>query len=311
MKYLLIILLSLVAGSPAFATDIVDKLQAISVTIKSGGSSGSGVLFTREDGEECRTYVWTAAHVCDNLRDTREVIIKGDKKMVVEFGDAAIVSEFHQDGRRIGEMKLDARVVRYSDSENGEDLCLLEVRKRNFVPLETSVEFYDGELPKIGTKLLHVGSLLGQTGANSLTSGLVSQNGRVLDLGANGKVFTQSTCTAFPGSSGGGVFLEADGRCVGLLVRGSGESFNFYVPHTRIRQWAKDAQVEWAIDRDVPMPSEDDMRKLPVEDASSDSIPLSQSGSVEYPFLLAQPGLTPVPGAKVRWMPSPCRCTPQ
>lgn len=289
MKYALVILMSLAIQNPVWATDIIDKLQSISVTIKSGNSSGSGVLFTRKDGEQTRTFCWTAAHVCDNLRKTREVIVKGDAKTAVEFNDAAIVSEFHQDGRRIGEMKLDARVVRYSDADNGEDLCVLEVRKRGFVPIETSVEWYDGELPPIGTKLLHVGSLLGQTGANSLTSGLVSQNGRVLELGANGKVFTQSTCTAFPGSSGGGVFLESDGKCVGLLVRGSGESFNFYVPHTRIRQWAKDAQVMWAIDRNVSMPSEDEMKKLPIEDASSQGLNFDRAATVEYPFLIANP----------------------
>ncbi|HAT67623.1 MAG TPA: hypothetical protein DCS66_24005, partial [Flavobacteriaceae bacterium] len=59
------------------------------------------------------------------------------------------------------------------------------------------------------TELYHVGSLLGQTGSNSMTRGIVSQVGRVLNLGSgDGTVFDQTTVTAFPGSSGGGVFLS-------------------------------------------------------------------------------------------------------
>lgn len=269
------------------ADEIVDKLQSISVTINSGWSRGSGVLFTREDGGHRRTFIWTAAHVIDGLRKTREIIVKGDTKTVVEFGDAAIVNEFREDDRRIGETKLDARVVRYSDARNGEDLAVLEVRKKDFVPLETSVDFCDDEPPPLGTELWHVGSLLGQQGSNSLTPGVMSQHGRVLDLGANGQVFDQSTCTAFPGSSGGGVFLKSDGRCCGLLVRGAGETFNLIVPTRRLRRWAKEAEVEWAMDRSVKLPDEKEMKKLPVEDSTGGiEFSHSETEEVEFPKLI-------------------------
>src|SRR5690606_10021469 len=112
-------------------------------------------------------------HVVDNLRSTREVIHNGSKKTVVEFKDAEIVQEFREDGRRIGEIVLDAKVLRYSDAEHGEDLALLEIRKKNFT--QSTVVFYEGETPEIGTELFHVGSLLGQMGSNSLTTGVISQ----------------------------------------------------------------------------------------------------------------------------------------
>lgn len=279
------LLLVLCAAPLALADDVIDRLQAVSVTIKSNMSSGSGVLFTRKDGDDARTYVWTAAHVIDNLRKTREVIVDGNSKTAVEFNDASIVSEFYQDGRRIGEMKLDARVLRYSDADNGEDLALLEVRKKNFVPVETSVEFYDGT-PELGSQLYHVGSLLGDLGANSLTAGVLSKVGRVLDLGPNGKTFDQVAVTAFPGSSGGGVYLK-DGRCIGLLVRGAGETFGFVVPVRRMRTWAKDAGVEWAMDREVEMPSADRLRKMPIEDAGVDGLREDRKPSeTEFPFLI-------------------------
>ena len=144
-------------------------------------------------------FVWTAAHVVDNLRHVRQVIDPktGQSKNVIEFKDAAIVKELVEDGRRVGELKMDARVIKYSDSENGEDLALLMIRKRDFV--SSSAVFHTGSpnIVPIGTRLFHVGSLLGQTGAGSMTSGIMSQVGRVLDLGSSGGVvFDQTTVTA-------------------------------------------------------------------------------------------------------------------
>jgi S1-C subfamily serine protease len=269
MKFLLVpvLLLGLLTAANA---DIIDDLQDASVTIRTPKGQGSAVLFTRQVGNDTVTFVWTAGHVIENLRKTRRVIDpkEGSTKTLIEFEDAEVVQEFRQDGRRIGELVLDAKVIRYSDAQQGEDLALLQIRKKNFVGPNVTVHFYlESETPKIGTELFHVGSLKGQFGANSLTTGVISQIGRVLKLGANGVVFDQTTVTAFPGSSGGGVFLKNDGRYVGMLVRGSGEQFNFIVPIRRIRDWAVRCNLEWAIDPACDVPSEDELRRLPVEDA--------------------------------------------
>lgn len=300
MRLLSLFLAVVLMASSALAADpLVEKLQQISVTIRAGRDQGSGTLFTRKVGNDTVTYVWTAAHVVDGLRSTRHVVIAGNPKLVVEFEDAQIVQEFKQDGRRIGEQKMEARVVRYSDAEEGEDLALLEVRKRNFVPADITTTFYaNEEIPAIGTELYHVGSLLGQFGANSLTTGVISQQGRVLNLNASGVVFDQTTVTAFPGSSGGGVFLKGNGEYVGMLVRGAGEQFNLIVPIRRLRAWAKTAKVEWAIDQNVPMPSATELKKLPVEDAGVDfqspnephgKNPHREKLNKEFPFLLKVP----------------------
>jgi S1-C subfamily serine protease len=287
MRYLIAALLIAVSVTTAQAEPLVDQLQDISVTIKSGRGQGSGVLFTRKVGDETVTYVWTAAHVVESQRKTRNVIVNGVQRTVVEFDDVQIVQEFKQDGRRIGEIKMEARVVRYSDADQGEDLALLEVRKRNFVSAEKTVKFYNGAIPRIGTELYHVGSLKGQFGANSLTSGIVSQIGRVLELGANGTVFDQTTVTAFPGSSGGGVFLKADGQYVGMLVRGGGEQFNFIVPVRRLRAWAESAKITWAVDHDVAMPSKAEVDKQPIEDAGVSFSPRNaKTINKNFPFLL-------------------------
>lgn len=253
------------ALSPKETRAVSKYLQDISVTIRSEGkyskSEGSGVLITRDIGEEKITFVWTCGHVVDNLRSVRTVIEDGKTTKIVEFSDVQIIKELVEGGRRVGEMKMDATVIKYSDADDGEDLALLMVRARDYG--KASAKFYlDNKetIIPIGTPLFHVGSLLGQFGSNSMTSGIVSQVGRIRE-----KVeYDQTTVTAFPGSSGGGVYLQ-DGRYVGMIVRGAGEGFNLMVPIRRMKRWAKEHDIMWALDPKLSMPSIEDIKKLPVE----------------------------------------------
>jgi S1-C subfamily serine protease len=247
---------------------VAQHLQNISVTIKSkngyNSSEGSGVLVVRKIGDDEVTFVWTAAHVVDNLREVREVITEsGSPRKVVEFKDAQIVREMVESGRRVGEIKMDARVIKYSNANTGHDLALLMVRAKNYG--KDSGSFYlnsDDPIIPIGTNLYHVGSLLGQMGANSMTTGIVSQIGRTMDK----MEYDQTTVTAFPGSSGGGVFLT-DGKYIGMLVRGAGEGFNLIVPIRRMLSWAEKNEILWALDTGVEMPSLDEIDEIAVEDS--------------------------------------------
>jgi hypothetical protein len=262
---------TLFAAEPS--PSIPDYLQQISVTIKSGESQGSGTLVTRKIGDETVSFVWTAAHVVDNLRVVRKVITaEGGTRVLTEFKDAQIVQEFQQKGRRVGETKLEAKIIKFSDADFGEDLALLMVRRTNAYPLSVSAKFITDPnyVPPIGVELSHCGSLLGQFGANSYTTGVLSQVGRTLEMkGANVRVFDQVTTVSFPGSSGGGMYLKENGEYVGMLTQGvmKLQGFNFIVPVRRIHAFAKDAKIEWAVDPNLPMPSLKDIEKMPVEDA--------------------------------------------
>ncbi|NJO65779.1 MAG: trypsin-like peptidase domain-containing protein [Richelia sp. RM2_1_2] len=254
-------------SQPAIEKDkIPNYLQDISVTIRSVNSEGSGVVVTRQIEGKNVNFVWTAGHVVASAREERSVIdpLSGTSKIIVEFKDVSIIKELVEDGRRVGEIKMTASVIRYSEADNGEDLALLRICKTDFI--KSSAVFYlDKEIPSIGKELFHVGSLKGQFGSNSLTTGVVSQIGRIL----NKKEFDQTTATAFPGSSGGGVFLQSDARYVGMLVRGAGETFNLIVPIRRMQSWARSANIEWAIDTSIPMSSEKELEKLPIEEVGA------------------------------------------
>ena len=78
-------------------------------------------------------------------------------------------------------------------------------------------------------------------------------------------VYDQTTCTAFPGSSGGGVYLKNDARYVGMLVRGAGEGFNLIVPVRRMISYCEEHKIMWALDHKFPMPSNSELGKLSVE----------------------------------------------
>ena len=274
MKTLFATILGLTIVTSSFAAEkklsTADHLQNVSVTIRSEGQysngEGSGVIFSRKDKDgNLVNLVWTAAHVIDNLRSTRKVVVNGAPKTLVEFKDPMVVKEIRQNGRTVGRLQMDAEVLKYSDADDGHDLALLKVRKFNFVT-DTVTFYLDNEIPKLGTDLLHVGSLLGQMGANSMTDGIYSQHGRLIKS-LNKHVFDQTTCTAFPGSSGGGVYLKSDARYVGMLVRGAGEGFNLIVPVRRLQDYCEKHKIMWALDPKVPMPSDDDLKAMPIEHA--------------------------------------------
>jgi S1-C subfamily serine protease len=208
------------------------------------------------------SYVLTCAHVCRGLRSVRQVIDQktGSIRQVVEFGDATVLKIENQDGRMVGQSEHFAEVVRYSDAEHGHDLALLKIRKK--LAFQDRAVFYIDTKPiSVGTPVWHVGSLLGQRGANSVTTGIISQDGRLI----GNRVYTQSTATAFPGSSGGGMFLN-DGRQIGILVRGFSETFTFFVPARRILEWANKNGIMFLLDNALPAPTDAELRKWPIED---------------------------------------------
>ena len=300
MKTINLLTLTLVFALSSFGAEkkrsTAEHLQDVSVTIRSEGAysagEGSGVIFSRKDSNgNLVNFVWTAGHVIDNLRKERKILVNGKPEIVVEFKDPMVVKEIRQNGRTVGRLQMDAEVLKYSDSEDGHDLALLRIRKFNFVT-DTVAFYLEEEIPALGTDLLHVGSLLGQMGANSMTDGIYSQHGRILKR-INKRIFDQTTCTAFPGSSGGGVYLKSNAQYVGMLVRGAGEGFNLIVPVRRMVEYCEKHKIMWALNAGVAMPPEKDLKKLPSEhspkkkdedeDAKDEKKSLTQK---EFPFRL-------------------------
>jgi hypothetical protein len=159
---------------------------------------------------------------------------ENDKGKRVLWRDAWVVLERVKDGRKTGELRLLAKVVfaTKSEEDGGDDVAVLEVYEGDLFPY-SAVPLPKGRSVWVGQECWHVGSLYGEF-VNSVSRGIIAAVGRLL----HGKTFYQTSTTAAPGSSGGGVFVvDDDGQLywVGMLTRGAGQTVNFVVPIERVR----------------------------------------------------------------------------
>ena len=225
-------------------------LQAVSVKVEVDAGSGSGVLVTRRVGNVTRSFVWTAGHVV------------ADQREKAKFKEVTIYRERRINGVVVGVERTPAAVVAYSNAETGDDLAILEIQRDNYSNI-TAI-FDTADVPRVGTPLIHVGCTLGLF--NSVSQGVISQTDRNL-LGV-GKTFDQTSCMGYPGSSGGGVYSARTGACVGLLARSAGAGLNFIVPVRRIRAWARERGLEWALDPSIPVPTKTSVVFPPIDDTA-------------------------------------------
>lgn len=237
------------------------RLQKMSVNIKAGPAQGSGTIIIRKIGEKKTTWVLTAYHVVEDLRHVRTVIDDdGKEKKVVTYDDAQITQEQVENGRVVGEIKFDARVVCVDQRR---DIALLRVRKDDLGPSVLGASFYlKDSIPFPGTEIYHCGAPGGQQigGTQSLTHGIISRIGvRIPKFGGSEHgVFDQSDCAALPGSSGGLVALKSSGEWIGMITLGlsGGDNFHWVVPVRSVKEWADEAGIMWILDPNIKVKDE-------------------------------------------------------
>jgi len=217
--------LGLLWSNAAWAGVIEDRVLEPSVTVTASNASGSGVIFIHE----AATYVLTAGHVVEGLRSVQTYLDAGAEKKREVWRDASVVQIITEAGRQVGKLELNAEVVAYDEKE---DLAILRVRRSGY--FTRSAVFGTPQTPAgPGDPVLHCGSRSGEMGANSLSGGIVSAVGRLIEE----RVFDQTDAPASPGSSGGGVFARETGEYLGMVTRGAGETFVLLIPMRRISTW--------------------------------------------------------------------------
>ena len=242
-----------------------EYLQAISVNVKAGYAQGSGTIFTINIEGQRAHFILTAAHVVESLRRTRTYHEEGTEKTAIYYDDAQISQEQLSEGRIVGKVVYDAKVINVDQTR---DIALLLVRKRD--AFDVTGFFYPHDLVPVGTRVLHCGAPGGIEigGTASLTNGIVSRIGvKITDYTPSEyAVFDQVTCPALGGSSGGLVAVEENGCIIGILTMGlrGSDNFNWIVPVRMIRKWAKDIGAEWLFDPNRKI-TEADLEKIPLE----------------------------------------------
>ena len=254
------------------ANEVGPKLQKLSVNVYcsktyGGGVQGSGTIFLSEVDGKMAAFVLTAHHVVSDLRNVKSVIIGGETKKVVRYKDAQIIQEQVENGRAIGEIKYDAKII---SVDTRRDIALLRVRKGDFS--NVGAVFYLGDIPVVGTEVYHCGAPGGKDlgGTSSLTAGIISRVGvRIPGFGGGSElgIFDQTDTAALGGSSGGMLTLKSDGRFIGMITLGlqSGDNFHWIVPARAILSWSKEAKVRWLFDKSLPRPTEADICDVPLE----------------------------------------------
>ncbi len=244
-------------------------LQRVSVNVLADGAQGSGTIFLVAIEGEQSAWVLTANHVIDGLREVSDVIDpEGKERKVIRYDDASIIQETVIDGRTVGEVKYDAKII---SVDKRRDIALMRVRRGDFTSV--GARFYLGRtIPSAGTEIYHCGAPGGiKTGGTcTLTGGIISRIGVLLPSFGGGSeygVFDQTDTAALGGSSGGMIALKSDGRYIGMITLGlrGGDNFHWIVPARSILKWADEVNVRWLFDKSQKRPTELDINKIILE----------------------------------------------
>jgi len=182
-----------------------------------GESSGTGIVY-REDG-----YILTNAHVVDNATEIEVTLNNGDSYEASVIGSDADI-----------------------------DLALLKIDAKG---LEYAV-FGDSDSLVVGEQAIVVGNPLGSEFANTCTEGIISFNGRAVEMEDNLIMnLIQVDAAVSPGNSGGPL-LNNRGQVVGVIsakiAEDNVEGIGFAIPANTAKQVAQDF-LEYGYYRSRPM----------------------------------------------------------
>ncbi len=222
--------------------DRIDHMVNSGVKVLYRGGHGSGILFVR--GSEI--YILTAAHV---IVDRKMVIrpwlflpaeLQPNPKLT--YGTSTIFIHRHrQDETTFADDVYIAELIVADGPTDAAILKIKHVTTKNFPGLEggASFDLRNNKSLRRGMKTIHVGNF--NDSIEAVTEGIIANPQLPLRYGSGllpkFRVI-QTTNMVAPGSSGGGVYLESTGECIGILVRTSwmpGDAL--VIPVYEIDQW--------------------------------------------------------------------------
>jgi S1-C subfamily serine protease len=212
--------------------NMYEMAQRQTVLVETPTGSGSGFVIKRLNDSATRVFVWTAAHVVSDVDVCKIHII------------------FRTGDHKAGDAWFAARVIL---RPHNVDAALLLVDADPGFFVESRFEF---ATPRVGTPVFHVGNLLGKIFDGSVTAGVVSQIGvHPDDPTWPWDVCDQTTTLIIPGSSGGPLFSNMDGKVLGICVGWPQiPGISFYVPTRALVAATKG--FSWTLKGDVCPPDD-------------------------------------------------------
>lgn len=234
------------------------EIRAVTVFVEGAGYQDSATSVVR--GKD--VFLWVPAHFVEPSRTVFTVtdLITEKQWKKVYFGTIAVRKIY---GEKT--LHLEAKVIRY---DRKRDLAVLRVVKKGDTEVKQFASVKFGYLKDAPQKDLSVCHLLPTVDDKRLilpkhivggTIGKVHEHG--------GQTYAGAALHSIPGSGGGCVFCRKTGEALGMIVlcRQDGTR-TYFVSSREMLRWAKAKGVAWAIDSSVPMPSEEELKKLPIED---------------------------------------------
>lgn len=231
--------------------DRIDQMVDCGVKVLYQGGHGSGVLFVR--GEE--VYVLTAAHVIEDRGPARpfgwfpQQLVPEQIQPKRSYGKANIW--IHRHRQSIDVYTTDVFAAEVIAVDGPTDAAVLRIKNatpENFPGLDGGADFdlRNNKLLRKGEKTIHVGNF--HNSREAVTNGVIANPQQPLENGSpplpKFRVI-QVTNMIAPGSSGGGLYLEGSGKCIGIVVRTTwmpGDSL--VIPVYQIDQWLNDESDE-------------------------------------------------------------------
>ena len=225
--------------------DRIEQMVDSGVKVRYSGGHGSGVLFVRGD----EVYVLTAAHVIEDRQPRGGPFGFFPQAMVPEvvqpkrsYGKSTIW--IHRHRQSVDVYATDVYTAEVIAVDGPADAAILRVKNvtpENFPGLDGGADFdlRDNKLLRKGMKTIHVGNF--HDSIEAVTEGVIANPQQPLKYGSpplpKFRVI-QVTNMIAPGSSGGGMYLEGNGKCIGIVVRTTwvpGDSL--VIPVYQIDQW--------------------------------------------------------------------------
>lgn len=231
--------------------DRIEHMVDSSVKVLYGTGHGSGVLFVHDEN----VYVLTAAHVVEDRRPMLRpwLYIPDEEASATKrtYGQRTIFIQRHrQDETTFKEHMYIAKVVVVDGPTDAAVLQIMHARPEHFPSLDGGAVFdlRNNKSLRRGMKTIHVGNFMDNIEA--VTEGVIANPQQPMADGVpplpDFRVLLTTNMVA-PGSSGGGVYLESNGKLIGIVVRTSlrpGEAYS--IPIYEIDQWLNSISEEMA-----------------------------------------------------------------
>lgn len=230
--------------------DRIDHMVDSGVKVLYGGGHGSGVLFVRGD----EVYVLTAAHVVVDRRPSPWLLLPEELQpdLQLTHGSRTIFIYRHRQDETI--YADDVYTAELIVADGLTDAAILRIKHatpENFPGLDGGVVFdlRNNKSLRKGMKTIHVGNF--QDSIEAVTEGIIANPQMPLKAGRpplpDFRVI-QTTNMVAPGSSGGGMYLESTGECIGILVRASWRPGDgLVIPVYEIDQWLNGVSDELGV----------------------------------------------------------------